>query len=146
MKNLDHITGDMVDAALRIHRELGPGLLESVYETVLERELRRRGHVVEGQKIVDFEFDGMFFENSLRLDLLVANQIVVEAKSIERVAPVHRKQVLTYLRLLNLPIGLLINFGAPTLREGLHRIVHQLPSSAPSLLRVNKAAGAPDSG
>ena len=105
---LDDITGAIVDASLRIHMDLGPGLLESVYVAVLYRSLQRRGLRVEREKVVRFEFDGMLFEEGLRLDLLVDNRVVVEVKSIERIAPVHKKQVLTYLRLLRLPVGLLI--------------------------------------
>ncbi|HVW39572.1 MAG TPA: GxxExxY protein [Pirellulales bacterium] len=138
-REVDEITGIIVDAAYKIHVGLGPGLLESVYEVVLERELLGRGLQVERQKAVSFEFDGMQFDDVLRLDLFVESFVVVELKSVEQLAPVHSKQVLTYLRLLKLPVGLLINFGAPTLKEGLHRIVNNYspsPSAAPRL-RVN---------
>ena len=131
MMELDDIPGGIVDAALRIHVELGPGLLESVYEAVLARALERRGFRVERQKAIRFEYDGMVFEEGFRMDLLVEGRVVVELKSVEKLAPVHGKQVLTYLRLSQLPVGLLINFGAATLKEGLHRIVNQLPNSAP---------------
>jgi iron complex transport system substrate-binding protein len=137
MRDLDDITGTVIDASLTIHRELGPGLLESVYETVLARALERRGLQVERQKALRFEYDGVIFEEGLRLDLLVEGLIVVELKSVERLAPVHSKQVLTYLRLLKLPVGLLINFGAATLKDGLQRIVNQLQPSASARLRVN---------
>lgn len=140
-RDVDDITGNIVDAAYKLHVGLGPGLLESVYEVVLDRELQRRGLRVERQKLVSFEFDGMRFDEGLRLDLLVESTVIVELKSVERLAPVHSKQVLTYLRLLNLPVGLLINFGAATLKEGLHRIVNNYspsPSAAPRL-RVNKS-------
>lgn len=138
MKELDDITGAVVDAAVKIHQELGPGLLESVYEMVLARALERRGFVVERQKPIRFEYDGMVFEEGFRTDLLVENQVVVELKSVETLAPVHGKQVLTYLRLLKLPVGLLINFGDATLKAGLHRVVNNLPSSASPRLRVNQ--------
>lgn len=137
---LDDITGAIVDAALRIHMELGPGLLESVYVTVLHRSLQRRGLKVERQKVVQFEFDGMLFEEGLRVDLLVDNRVVVEVKSFEKLAPVHSKQLLTYLRLLRLPVGLLINFGGATLKEGLHRVVNNLDPAASTQLRVNDTA------
>lgn len=137
---LDDITGAVLDAAMKVHRGLGPGLMESVYETVLARELARRGLQVERQKTVAFEFDGMRFDDGLRLDLLVEDCVVVELKSVETVAAVHKKQVLTYLRLLNLPVGLLVNFGAATLKEGLHRIVNNLSPSASPRLRVNQGA------
>ena len=130
-REIDEITGEIVDAAYKIHTGLGPGLLESVYEAVLARELQRRGLKVERQKTVTFEFDGMQFDEGLRLDLLVDEVVIVELKSVENLAPVHPKQVLTYLRLLRLPVGLLINFGGATLKAGLHRIVNQYsPSSA----------------
>ena len=135
---LDDITGAIVDAAVKIHMELGPGLLESVYEAVLARALEKRGFHVERQKVIRFEYDGMVFEEGFRTDLLVEGRVVVELKSVEKLAPVHSKQVLTYLRLMNLPVGLLIIFGAATLKEGLHRIVNNLPTSASPRLRVNQ--------
>jgi iron complex transport system substrate-binding protein len=139
MKQLDEVTGEIVDAAYKLHVGLGPGLLESVYEAVLARELERRDLLVERQRPVSFEFDGMYFDDGLRLDMLVEGAVVVELKSVERLMPVHSKQVLTYLRLLDLRVGLLINFGAATLKEGLHRIVNNLEPSASPLLRVNQA-------
>ena len=139
MKELDDITGAIVDAAVKIHMELGPGLLESVYEVVLARALEKRGFHGERQKVIRFEYDGMVFEEGFRTDLLVEGRVVVELKSVEKLAPVHSKQVLTYLRLMNLPVGLLINFGAATLKEGLQRIVNNLPTSASPRLRVNQS-------
>ncbi|MBK7956034.1 MAG: GxxExxY protein [Candidatus Accumulibacter sp.] len=118
---------------------LGPGLLESVYEIVLARALEKRGFQVDRQKVIRFEYDGMVFEEGFRTDLLVEGRVIVELKSVEKLAPVHSKQVLTYLRLMNLPVGLLINFGASTLKEGLHRIVNSLPASASPRLRVNQS-------
>ena len=138
MKDIDEITGSIVDAAYKIHTGLGPGLLESVYEAVLARELEKGGLVVERQKVISFEYDGIRFDEGLRVDLLVEEMVVVELKSVEMFAPVHAKQVLTYLRLLHLPVGLLINFGAPTLKEGLHRIVNNYQPSASPRLRVNQ--------
>ncbi len=140
LKELDDITGAIVDAALKIHRELGPGLLESVYEAVLARALEKRGFTVERQKTIRFEYDGMIFEEGFRVDLLVDARVVVELKSVEKLAPVHGKQVLTYLRLMNLRAGLLINFGSATLKEGLHRIVNQLPATASPRLRMNQVS------
>ena len=131
------IAHEVVDAAYRVHVELGPGLLESVYEVVLARALELRGFRVERQKAIRFEYEGMIFEEGFRTDLLVEGCVVVELKSVEKLAPVHSKQVLTYLRLMNLQVGLLINFGATTLKEGLHRIVNNLPTSASPRLRVN---------
>jgi GxxExxY protein len=138
MMTLDDITGEIVDASIRVHQDLGPGLLESVYEAILSKVLTRRGLTVERQKPVCFEYDGISFDDGFRVDLLVEGRVVVELKSVEKVVPVHSKQLLTYLRLMNLPVGLLINFGAATLKEGLHRIVNNLDFSASPRLRVNQ--------
>ena len=136
-EGLDGITGAVIDASIKIHRELGLGLLESVYEVVLARDLARRGFSVERQKTVAFDYDGMHFEEGLRIDLLVNGCVVIELKSVEKLSPVHGKQLLTYLRLMKLPVGLLINFGASTLKEGLQRVVNNLFPSASPRLRVN---------
>lgn len=142
--SLDDVTGVVVDAAVKLHKALGPGLLESVYELVLARDLHRKGLLVERQKPVSFEFDGMKFDDAFRVDLLVASCVVVEIKSVEKPAPVHAKQLLTYLRLMNLPVGLLINFGAPILKQGLQRVVNGLVPSASPRLRVNQPVGSAD--
>jgi GxxExxY protein len=136
---LDDITAAIVDAAMKIHMNLGPGLLESVYEVVLAKELQKRGFKVERQKAVPFEYEGIFFDEGFRIDLLIEGKIIVELKSIENLAPIHSKQLLTYLRLMNLQVGLLINFGASTLKEGLHRIVNNLSPFESPRLRVNKS-------
>jgi GxxExxY protein len=141
MRELDDITGAIVDASLQIHRDLGPGLLESVYEAVLARALERRGFHVERQQAIRFEYEGLVFEEGFRADLLVDTRVIVELKSVERLAPAHSKQLLTYLKLTKKPVGLLINFGAATLREGLRRIVNGLPASASPRLRVNQSTG-----
>ncbi|HEX8382478.1 MAG TPA: GxxExxY protein [Sphingomonas sp.] len=141
MKNLDDISGDVIDLALRLHRELGPGLLESVYEIVLASKLASLGHHVARQHPVDIEFDGMRFENSFRVDLLIDRRLIVEIKSVERLNPVHGKQLLTYLRLMKQPVGLLINFGGETLKEGLRRVVNDYTPSASPRLRVNQPSG-----
>ena len=124
MAERDSLTGEIVDAALKLHQAIGPGLLESVYEALLAKELERRGLRTARQVPVSFEYDGLSFQDAFRVDLLVESRVVVELKSVERLAPVHSKQLLTYLRLMNLPIGLLVNFGASTLKEGLHRIAN----------------------
>jgi iron complex transport system substrate-binding protein len=141
LRELDDITGGIVDAAVRIHRDLGPGLLESVYEAVLARALEQRGLKVERQLALRFEYLGMVFEEGFRVDLRVDGRVLVELKSVERLSPVHSKQLLTYLKLTNTRVGLLINFGAATLRDGLHRIVNRLPPSASPRLRVNRGPG-----
>jgi iron complex transport system substrate-binding protein len=123
MREINKITGEIVDAAYALHTRIGPGLLESAYEVMLTRMLELRGLQVERQKPVSFEFEGIRIHDAFRVDLLVEHRVVVELKSAERLARVHGKQVLTYLRLLNLPVGLLINFGAPSLADGLQRIL-----------------------
>jgi GxxExxY protein len=138
---IDDITGIIVDTAIEIHKGLGPGLLESVYEAVLAKMLMERSLSVETQKLVNFDYHGIHFEEGLRCDLLVNNTVVVELKSVEIIAPVHQKQLLTYLRLMNLEVGLLINFGAATLKEGLQRVVHKHSPSASPRLRVNQVSG-----
>lgn len=136
---LDRITGEIVDAAYKLHTSLGPGLLESVYESVLARDLERRGLKAARQLALSFEYEGLRFSEALRVDLLVESRVVVEIKSVERLAPVHPKQLLTYLRLLKLPVGLLINFGASHLNDGLKRIVNNFSSGPSSQLRVNRS-------
>lgn len=120
----DKITEIIIDTALKIHKNLGPGLLESVYETVLSVKLQDRGLKVNNQVTVDFEYEGIKFNNGFRIDLLVENTVIVELKSVENITPVHSKQLLTYLRLMNLRVGLLINFGDALLKNGIKRIVN----------------------
>jgi iron complex transport system substrate-binding protein len=113
-----------VGEAIRIHRELGPGLLESVYEVVLAASLERIGYEVVRQLPVDVEFEGLIFPAACRVDLLVDGRLVVEIKSVERLSKAHAKQVLTYLRLLKQPVGLLLNFSEATMKEGIRRLVN----------------------
>jgi GxxExxY protein len=131
MKEIDDITGEIVDTSLKVHQGLGPGLLASVYESVLAKALEKRGLRVERQNPISFVYDDIPFDEGFRFDLLVDDRVVVELKSVEKLAPVHSKQLLTCIRLMDLTVGLLLNFGASTLKEGLHRIVNDLPSSAP---------------
>jgi GxxExxY protein len=137
LKDIEQISGDVIDVAIRLHRELGPGLLETVYETILASKLAQMGYTVARQAPIDIEFEGLRFDGAFRIDLVVEGRLVIEIKSIERLAPVHAKQLLTYLRLSHQPVGLLINFGGATLKEGLKRVVNDyLPSASPRL-RVN---------
>lgn len=121
---LNETTGAVVGAALRIHRTLGPGLLESVYEKILARDLIRQGYRVERQKAVSFEFEGMSFQNAGRVDLVIERAVVVEVKSVARLPTAYEKQLLTYLRLLDCRVGLLLNFGAPLMKDGITRIIN----------------------
>ena len=131
-----------VDCGFRIHKELGPGLLESVYEVVLAKLLEREGLAVKRQVPVPISFMDLSFDEGFRADILVEDMLLLELKSVETLAPVHLKQLLTYLRLLDLPLGLLMNFGAATFKEGVKRIVNGPQSFASSCLRVNQS-GAP---
>lgn len=124
MKELNEISGEILDASFKIYTELGSGLLESVYEVVLAKSLAKRGLNVICQKPIHFEYNGIVFTNGFRVDLFVENKIIVELKSVEVLRPVHLKQVLTYIRLLKLPLGLLINFGAPTFKSAFKRVVN----------------------
>lgn len=122
--DINLITGKILDCSMKIHQDLGPGLLESVYENILTEKLKNAGLKVEVQKPISFTYDGIEIDNGFRVDLLVEDKVVVELKSVEALSPVHHKQLLTYLKILHLQVGLLINFGAPTLKQGFHRIVN----------------------
>lgn len=122
--DINDLARTTVDCAFHIHRDLGPGLLESVYEAVLAGALHQRGLAVERQKPIHFSYAGLTFHEGFRADIVVAGQLIVELKSVERLAPVHAKQLLTYLRLCHQPLGLLINFGAATFKEGVKRIAN----------------------
>jgi iron complex transport system substrate-binding protein len=138
MKDIDAVSGDVIDVALRIHRELGPGLLESVYETVLAGKLVQMGYSVDRQKPIDIEFEGQRFPAAFRIDLLVDDRLVVEIKCADALNKAHLKQLHTYLRLIRQPVGLLINFAGATLKEGLRRVVNEHAPSASPRLRVNQ--------
>ncbi|HEX6219188.1 MAG TPA: GxxExxY protein [Sphingomicrobium sp.] len=138
MRDIDAISGDVVDLALRIHRELGPGLLESVYETVLAGKLIAMGYKVDRQLPIDIEFEGQTFPAAFRIDLLIDDRLLVEIKCAEALNNAHLKQLQTYLRLTNQPVGLLINFAGATLKEGLRRVVNDHVPSASPRLRVNQ--------
>lgn len=139
--NVEEVSAIIVDCAYRLHVEAGPGLLETVYEVVLARMLTERGLRVRRQVPVPVELLGMKFDEGFRADLMVEDLVLVELKSVENLAAVHAKQVLTYLRLLKMPLGLLINFGAATFKEGCKRIVNQHQDFAASRLRVNQNGG-----
>lgn len=124
MNELDAITGAVITAGIRIHQKLGPGLLESVYEVVLARDLVRMGFEVERQKSVTFEFEGTTFENAFRPDLIVNGSVIVEVKAAHALDPVFARQLLTYLKILDLRLGLLMNFGMTTMKAGIRRVAN----------------------
>jgi GxxExxY protein len=116
----------VVDTAFHIHRDIGPGLFESVYERIMEVELTKRGLSVARQKPIPIVYHGVHFEAGFRCDLLVEDKVIVEVKSIETIHPVHRKQVLTYLRFGEKKLGLLINFNVGLIKDGIFRLVNGL--------------------
>lgn len=132
MAHIDEITREVIGVAMRIHRDLGPGLLESVYETVLAGKLAKLGYKIDRQKPIDIEFEEMRFDAAFRIDILVDEKLIVEVKSIDQLNRVHAKQLLTYLRLMKQPVGLLLNFGGETMKEGVRRLVNNHIDSASS--------------
>lgn len=122
--DIDQFLSVVVEIGIALHREVGPGLLESAYEIVLCHRLAQRGIKTERQKSVPIIIDGIVIEHGFRADVIVEGKLLLELKSIDRLQPVHTKQVLTYLRFLKMPIGLLMNFGGETLREGLKRVIN----------------------
>ena len=121
---LEALATVVVDMAFGLHRDLGPGLLETAYEIILFEKLRQSGIAVARQVPINVQYDGILIENAFKIDLLIANRLVIELKSVERLNPVHAKQVLTYLRLMDLPLGLLVNFGQSLFKDGVKRITN----------------------
>ncbi len=111
MKDIDEIGRDVIGLAMQIHRDLGPGLLESVYETVLAAKLEKSGYKVDRQKPVDIQYEDLRFSAAFRIDLMVDDRLIIEIKCTDQVSKVHAKQLLTYLRLTGQPVGLLLNFA-----------------------------------
>jgi GxxExxY protein len=123
----NEISRIVVDAAYGIHRHFGPGLLETVYEVSLAHELRKRGLQVERQKVIAVKYDSITFDEGFRADVIVDDKVVLELKSVEAVHRVHKKQLLTYLRLMDKRLGLLINFNQELIKDGISRVVNGLP-------------------
>jgi GxxExxY protein len=119
----NEIAKQILDSAFLVHTKLGPGLLESVYEVVLAHELRKKGFLVERQKLMAIVYDGIRFDEAYRSDLLVNSKVIVELKSVESASPLHGKQLLTQLRMSGLKLGLLINFGEAHLKNGIKRLI-----------------------
>ena len=118
------VTEVVIGAAIEVHRHLGPGMLESVYETALAYELTQRGLVVERPKAVPVAYKGLNFDESFRLDLLVNHQVIVELKCVDVLLPIHDAQLLSYLKLTGLKVGLLLNFKVPVLKQGIKRLAN----------------------
>lgn len=124
--DINQVTSDVIASAISVHSALGPGLLESAYQVCLAHELRSRGHVVREQLQVPIGYHGAKLEAGYRLDLVVEDTVVVELKAVAKLLPVHEAQVISYLKLSGYPVGLLINFHVPRLRDGLRRFVNDL--------------------
>ena len=129
MKNVEEVAKEIVDAALKIHRKLGPGLLESAYEACLEYELIKRGLIVSRQLVQPIQYEETTIDAGYRIDLLVDNSVIIELKSVDQLAPIHTAQIITYLKLSGKSLGFLINFNVPILKQGLKRVVHNHQSS-----------------
>lgn len=125
MDNIEKLAAVAVDCGYHLHREIGPGLLESVCEILLCESLIERGVKIERQVSVPIKFKGIVIDNAFRADIIIDRKLVIELKSTETHAPVHAKQLLTYVRLLDMPLGLLMNFGAATFKEGIKRLANQ---------------------
>lgn len=123
---IEEVGKQIVDAAIKVHRALGPGLLESAYQACLAHELRKRGLHVECEVSQPIEFDGLQIEAGYRLDMLVDNLVIIENKALEKVLPIHEAQLLTYLRLRNCRLGYLINWHVPLVKDGIKRMVNKL--------------------
>ncbi len=124
MKDIEELARIAVDAGFHLHKEIGPGLLETVYETLLFESLKDKGISIERQVIVPIKYKGIVVDNAFRADLVIERTLIIELKSVEQMAPVHGKQLLTYLRLMELPLGLLMNFGMYSFKEGIKRIAN----------------------
>jgi len=114
----------VVNTAIELHKKLGPGLLENVYEVILMKSLVKKGLSVQRQVLFPIEFEDTHFDIGFRVDLLIEGKVIIELKSVEKIIPVHKKQLLTYLKLSNIKIGYIINFGAEVLKDGIVRIIN----------------------
>ena len=139
--DVEALATEAIDCGYHLHRRLGPDLFESVYETLLADAISKRGLAVERQRLIDIEFDGLKIPGAFKVDLLVEGVLLIELKSVERATPVHLKQALTYLRLMGLPLGLVMNFGEARFGDGLKRVVNTLSGfSSSSRLRENPSS------
>ena len=145
MHDVETLASLAIDYAVRLHQRLGPGLLESVYETMLYEHLLRAGYTVERQKALGIEMDGIRIADAFRIDLLIEGKLLIEVKSVDRLAPVHTKQLLTYLKLMDLNLGLLMNFNQTTLKDGLRRVINGPSAFVPSRPRANSQTTSQDS-
>ena len=123
-KSLNSLTSKIIGGAIEVHREFGPGLLESIYEEALALELASKGLNVQKQKEIQLIYKGQPLDRTYRIDLLVENQIIVELKAVSQILPIHEAQLLTYLKITQCKLGLLLNFNVPVLKQGIKRVIH----------------------
>ena len=135
---IEELASVAINCGLMVHKRLGPGLLETAYEKILAHKISVLGLSVKTQVLMPIEIDGMLVEQGFRADIIVEGKLLIEVKSVERLAPVHSRQVLTYLRFMNLPLGLLMNFSGMTFREGLKRVVNNHQDSTGSRLKIHQ--------
>jgi GxxExxY protein len=135
---IEELASVAVDCGLMVHKRLGPGLLETAYEKILAHKISARGLSVKTQVLMPIEIDGVIVDQGFRADILVEEKLLIEVKSVERLAPVHSRQVLTYLRFMELPLGILMNFSGMTFREGLKRVVNNHQNSTGSKLDIHQ--------
>jgi GxxExxY protein len=140
MHRIDELSGAVVDEAIRLHREIGPGLLESVYEVVLAGRLEARGLTVARQVAVPLVIGDHHFDAAFRIDILVEGRLILEIKAVETLSKAHAKQLLTYLRLFKQPVGLLLNFSAATMKDGIRRVVNDYRPDNLSAASANSAS------
>lgn len=136
--DVEGVSAIAVDCGLKAHKDLGPGMLESAYEAVLAHLLQRQGLFVERQKVIPISYDGLIIEQGFRADLIVENKLLIELKAVERLSPVHARQVRTYLQFTGLTVGLLMNFAGEKFTDGLKRIVHNHRDIGSSQLKINQ--------
>ncbi|MBA4162728.1 MAG: GxxExxY protein [Novosphingobium sp.] len=143
MTDPEELAAIAIDTAFQIHKDIGPGLLESAYEMILAEKLRSKGIQVDRQVPIDIKYDGIEVKEAYRIDLLLNHCLIIEVKAVEQTQPVHAKQVLTYLAFTGLTLGFVMNFGMGTFKDGLRRLVRNHSSSfASSRLRANHSDGA----
>jgi GxxExxY protein len=123
-EKLEAVAANVIDCGFHIHKEIGPGLLESAYEAVMAAALAQAGHSVKRQVPISMQYNGVVVDNAFKIDLFVDNCLIIELKSVERLTAVHGKQLLTYLRLTKMPLGILMNFGQATFKDGLRRVAN----------------------
>jgi GxxExxY protein len=136
--DIEEIGRIAVDCGMSLHRQLGPGMLETAYETIMAHLLESRGLSVVRQRMIPITFEGLEIEQGFRADIVIENKVLLELKSVPQSSPVHKKQVLTYLRFLDLRLGYLMNFGCETFVEGLQRIVNNHTATGSSQLRIHQ--------